>query len=48
VQEEAGNLAEAVAIYERMLAESEEDSMQRSVVQMRLTEVRARASASGS
>lgn len=48
MHEEAGDHAAAAAVYERMLAEADEASMQQAVIQMRLTEVRARAGTPGS
>jgi predicted negative regulator of RcsB-dependent stress response len=41
--EQAGNFPAAVAIYQRMLDETEEGSAQATVIQMRMTEVQARA-----
>lgn len=43
MHEQAGDYPAAVAVYERMLADADEDSMQQSVLQMRLTEARALA-----
>ena len=41
--EQAGNFAGAVAIYQRMLDETEAGTQQASVIEMRMTEVQARA-----
>lgn len=45
IHEQAGDHPAAVALYERMLADTDDESMQQSVIQMRLTEARAQAGA---